>query len=512
MIHIEPQEATGVRIEVDILGKRAWDQVDCLQLSEVILFSGQQNVALHQTVASSSSEDIDSRNRKHLVDGILPYFMGLRNGAQSTAYLIKYNKALSPVLTIDLGEIYSISQINLHAVESSDTIPQTVPSNYALPKSFIVEGAIQADFSDARTLYEYHIRSVFDTGPILMERFPTTPCRYVRLRVREPYLNAFNQSNEAILGFSEIEVFSNGINVATEKGVSSNILPKDFGRTLEALTDGHNFFGRIIPIRDWLEQLSLRHEMEREHPLLVERLQQHYERQKDVLNQMSWLVAILTIIAIFLSILTRLIAQRSKQRLRERIAADLHDELGANLHAIGLLSDLSQKAQDNPSKLNNLLERIRRLTERTGAAARHCTNMLEAEELYSDVTDQMQRASKRLLHDIQHDLSTVGIEHLVKLSPRRRIDLCLFYQECLTNILRHSEATKVTTRLQADARQLELQITDNGKGLDDSQSSRIPKSISRRSRLLGAKVDVHSPVEGGTSIHLVLRLRSFRFN
>lgn len=508
-INVAPQLATHVRIEAIQLTKRAWDKVQCLQLSELLVFNGINNVALHQEVSASSSSDMNSRHRQHLVDGFVPYLMGVKNHEQSTAFLASYDQSTLPEIIIDLGESYPVEQVNLHALETADTIPQTVSSGYAFPRAFTVEGSNHADFSDSTQLFQRQVYTVFDIGPVLSERFAQTNCRYIRLRVTESYIDPISPESAPMLGFAEIEVFTNDTNVALNKQISSNTKPQSLGRTLEALTDGQNFFGAIIPMRDWLGQLSLRHDLERERPLIQQALKRHYARQKTILNQLVWLVVVLIIVAIFISVLIRLNAQRSIQRIRERIAADLHDELGANLHAIGLLSDLSKKAKDHPAKLSKLLERIRKLTERTGAAARHCTNMLEAEELYSDISEHIWRVSRRLLNDYHHDLSIEGKEHISKLSPRRRIDLCLFYQECLTNILRHSKASHVTTELTANKHRIKLTIIDNGIGLGNDQPYKTPKSVSRRSRLLGSKLIVGRPEDGGTQITLELKIKRF---
>lgn len=511
VIDCEPQLAIGLRLEATKLNVRAWDKVACLQLAEILAFSGNDNVALHQEVLASSSEDADPRKRSHLVDGFLPYIMGLKTGKQSIAFLASYPPELEPEIVIDLGGTYPLSSLNLHAIESSDTIPQTVPSDYAFPRHFIIEGANKADFSDATPLFEYKIQSLFDIGPILSERFNPTSFRYIRLRILKSYVQRSRTTVETQLGFAEIEVIADGVNVAKGKTVRANVQPSARGRDIENLTDGHNFFGQIIPIRTWLEELALRHDLERQRPLVAQALKENYARQSAILNQLTWLVVVVVIIAIFVTALMRLMAQRSIQRLRERIAADLHDELGANLHAIGLLSDLSDKAKGSPTKLSNLLQRIRNLTERTGAAARHCTNMLEAEELYSDVAEHFQRVSRRMLSDMHYNLEMEGTEHLTKLSPRRRIDLCLFYQECLTNIMRHSGASEVHTTLKVAPHQVALTISDNGIGLDQEHSDQIPKSISRRSRLLGSKLSVDSPQGGGTRISLIFSLRRFFF-
>jgi signal transduction histidine kinase len=193
------------------------------------------------------------------------------------------------------------------------------------------------------------------------------------------------------------------------------------------------------------------------------------------------------------------------EETRKRIAADLHDELGADLHAIGLLSDLALSARAAPERLGDLLQRMRSLTERTGKAARNCTNLLEAENLHGDLVNDMRHAATRILADMEHQIEFEGEAVLRHLSPRKRIDLLLFYQESLINIIRHSGATCAHTRLSVAEGTITLVVTDNGCGLD----GQVPASLNRRARLLGAEVKVDPSVLKGACIVLRLERRWF---
>ena len=152
---------------------------------------------------------------------------------------------------------------------------------------------------------------------------------------------------------------------------------------------------------------------------------------------------------------------------------------------------------------------MRNLTQKTGAAARYCTNMLEAKENYEDVDVAMKRSSSRILADLEHELTFEGEDHLKKLSPRRRIDICLFYKECLTNILRHSGASKVITRLKADKKEILLEISDNGFGLESQSDDEIPSSLKRRARILGAQIHIEHLKPQGLKITLKINNRKW---
>jgi signal transduction histidine kinase len=113
----------------------------------------------------------------------------------------------------------------------------------------------------------------------------------------------------------------------------------------------------------------------------------------------------------------------------------------------------------------------------------------------------MRNISRRILADIDWELDIQGEEHLRGLKLTFLDDLFLFYKECLVNISRHSMATRVRASLHADAKRIELQVEDNGKGLD----GRTPKSLHRRARLLGSRVSAEQRDAGGSSIRLILR-------
>jgi signal transduction histidine kinase len=201
---------------------------------------------------------------------------------------------------------------------------------------------------------------------------------------------------------------------------------------------------------------------------------------------------------------------RKIQQIEQRIAADLHDELGANLHTIGLLSDLAEDCKNDPGELTTFHQRIRAVTERSGIAVRSCTNMFNSEDLYKGLIADMQRAAQRSLAKLDHELSIEGEEYLDQLNRQNCVDLFLFYKESLVNISRHSGATQFSTELKIRPRELQLTISDNGRGLAEPSGNGIPKSLKRRARLLGAKVSVETPPAGGTSIHLKFRIRRNR--
>ena len=402
-----------------------------------------------------------------------------------------------PWIDIDLGAAYPLNRIHLHAENMGNLAPAPVPEGFGFPDHFIIEGANEADFSDKVKLLEFRKQSIYDIGPVLMRALPNSLHRYVRLKVLEA-----NQPGRfpQRVRFAEIEVFSEGKNVALGKPAEAGP-PSAHTNNDQLLTDGCNAYGRIPPLRQWLEQLALGHELKRQRPALATELARRYDQQQAKLRYLAWIVALLATGLIITYLGGRLLRNRQLNRYRQRTAADLHDELSADLHTIGLLSDLSKQALHTPERLPALLDRIRLYSDRSAVSTRAVIYTLEAESANSDLAVTMERATGKLLADIDYQFSVVGEEQTPRFSPQQMTDILLFHKECLINILRHAHATQVRIELQLTHRGLTLTIADNGEGLKD-KSETVPRSIRRRARLLNARVRVSQTATGGTCIVL----------
>ena len=504
--------ASWVRLEATRLSARAWDGKFILQLSEIMVFSGPENIALRQPVTALTTDDwvTGSRNKDFLVDGFVPYLMDAQAGQQSIAYVAKIESDQQAELSIDLGQVQTVNRIHLHSTDLSDTVPQAEPADFGIPRRFALDGATRSDFSDAVHLLQFQMESPMDAGPIIMRRFPQTPCRYVRLIAVDPYVRNEADQSSAVIGLAEIELFSHGRNVAMGKPVQAELKVLSPDRSLKSLTDGNNLYGEILPVRDWMEQLAERHTLEVLRPQVIAELNDRYRRQAARLRWLIWLAAALAVVALGTFAIDAYLRQLAVQRTRQRIAADLHDELGANLHAIALLGDLVQRSVDSPNTLTPLLQRMRELIDRTGKAAAYCANMLESGELFDDWESEMRRDTARILADLDHELIIEDEESISRLKSKEQIDLLLFYKECLINVLRHSGATRVQARLCVEDNNITLSVSDNGRGISANNKNGIPRSLKRRARLLGGRVTVEHPQSGGTIVSLKLRNPKFR--
>ncbi|NDV62068.1 ATP-binding protein [Puniceicoccales bacterium CK1056] len=506
-------KASWIRLTANRLSPRNFDGEYVLQLSEILVFDGYENVALGATVEVSSSISYGSGawGEEYLVDGFVPYLMDSSEGSGTVAYVVLAETGDTPSFSIDLETPSVLEDLVLHVVEQTDTVPQAFPGDYGIPYKFLLEGSLKSDFSDPVVLLEFERDSIFDVGPIMSFSLTSVAMRYVRLRATEPYVFSYVGVNgEAIpggrLGFAEIELYSKGgHNMALGKLMKSEFRGESPPRHIEALTDGKNLYGSILTFRDWINQLAVRHDLEKKLPLVSAELGIRYAKQKQLLFFMRISLGLLVLFVIVGVFVYRHQQQRVLFKARERITADLHDVLGGNISAIVLLSELAKGETENPKELTRFVGKIDSLAVRTRNALKYISDVLSQPNLYENLTAEMRRIATGLTDGLEHDLQISGEEFISRIHQRNRVDIFLFYKECLVNIIRHSGATKVSTRLDIDKHYLKLEVTDNGIGLDENGVPVVPTSLRRRARILGAKVSV-SPVEGGGSrIHMIFK-------
>lgn len=200
--------------------------------------------------------------------------------------------------------------------------------------------------------------------------------------------------------------------------------------------------------------------------------------------------------------------EAAKEEERERIARDIHDELGGTLVAIKIeTSLLSSKLPADPLQLRKRVRGIEGLIDEAistaGRVARELRpGILKDFGLAAAIECQADDFSQR----VGLNCDTTGIAH--EIDPDENTSLALFriFQETLTNVAKHAHATWVGITLGADGDILTLEITDNGRGIS-SQDMNKPKSfglrgIRERMRDLGGSLELARNSPQGTRVIL----------
>ena len=216
----------------------------------------------------------------------------------------------------------------------------------------------------------------------------------------------------------------------------------------------------------------------------------------------TWWFKALGVAAVILLLVTiyeiRLTSERKLVRIRLRIASDLHDEVGSNLGSIALLSEMI-------SNVSEEADEIRRVSLQTVNSLREIVWFLDpASDNLHDLVLRMKDTAKIMLHGIPFDFLVEGETDDTRPSLHLRRNVLPMFKEILHNIAKHARATHVKIRVKITARRLELEISDNGIGFDESQSYRGNglKNLRRRTADLGGQLQIQSRPGAGTRFQL----------
>ncbi len=214
----------------------------------------------------------------------------------------------------------------------------------------------------------------------------------------------------------------------------------------------------------------------------------------------------------------RLEMLRATERERARIAADLHDEMGANLTQIGLLCERARNETEHPASTQDHLDRAvastHALAEQLDAvvwAVDPSNDTLEhfAQYLSNYAQDFLALADVRVRLEVPEELPAAT------LSSVARHQLFLAAKEALHNVVRHAGATRVTVRIRPQAGTVIVEIEDDGKGLDTTTTS-VPgadglANMTRRMARIDGRCEVLPGTDGhGTLLRFALPLAGNR--
>ena len=195
---------------------------------------------------------------------------------------------------------------------------------------------------------------------------------------------------------------------------------------------------------------------------------------------------------------------RAQEEERRRLARDLHDEVNQALTAILLRLEAASHAA--PPELSDELGELKRLVnqameELLQLARQLRPTALDDHGLLPALATHVRRFAAQT--GIQADFETRGEPDL---SPDHEIAVYRVVQEALANVARHSEASRVKLELDTTGQDLELRVSDDGRGFDSGGRRRGLglSGMTERARLIGGELSVAS--EPGSGTQLVMKV------
>ena len=194
------------------------------------------------------------------------------------------------------------------------------------------------------------------------------------------------------------------------------------------------------------------------------------------------------------------------ERMRIRIASDLHDEVGSSLTKIALYTELL-KDQQTPD--GDLVPKIGALSRETVTTMSDIVWSIDARnDTVADLLDRMREVAHGLLEprQIEFDLQSSGLELTRKLPVDLRENLYLIFKEAITNAAKYSSASRVTARLDQAGGELSLVVEDNGIGFTPpvrAQGQGL-RNMELRARRVGARLTI----TGSAGVRITLQRRA----
>ncbi len=191
---------------------------------------------------------------------------------------------------------------------------------------------------------------------------------------------------------------------------------------------------------------------------------------------------------------------------RRRIAFELHDGVAQQLAGIKLMAAglLRQLPDTDKAKGKALITEI----EQTGQDVRQLSHQMMPRSLGElGLSAALEDLFWLNFSQLGDTLTTETTQYQLQPHPTRDIALYRIAQEAVQNIQKHAEASAVALLLHANTHEIELCITDNGKGgAVDTATSLGMESMASRTRLLGGKLGIESAPEKGTLIRVLIPL------
>jgi ligand-binding sensor domain-containing protein/signal transduction histidine kinase len=208
--------------------------------------------------------------------------------------------------------------------------------------------------------------------------------------------------------------------------------------------------------------------------------------------------------------LTRLL---ELERVRTRIAADLHDDIGANLTRIAILSEVAyRQIPEAQSRPENPLASIATIARESVASMSDIVWAINPKrDSLLDLVQRMRNLASEILGSRQVDCEflTPESDQYLRLGVDVRRNVLLIFKEALNNLARHSACSSADIELRLERPWLILTLKDNGRGFDPAALSEGNGLVSmkRRADHLGGELQVISSLGQGTEIRLKVPYR-----
>jgi ligand-binding sensor domain-containing protein/signal transduction histidine kinase len=199
------------------------------------------------------------------------------------------------------------------------------------------------------------------------------------------------------------------------------------------------------------------------------------------------------------------------ERVRTRIATDLHDDIGSSLTQIAIMSEVVRQQQHNGSAS----EPLGRIADLSRELVDSMSDIVWAINPKRDHLSDLAQRMRRFVSDVLEGANINVLFHAptawatTTLNSDLRREFFLVFKESINNVIRHADCDQVEITFEVVGNDLFLQVRDNGQGFrsppTDNHGHGLA-SMQERARRLGGRLEVDSVPGGGTTVRLTAPL------
>jgi len=194
------------------------------------------------------------------------------------------------------------------------------------------------------------------------------------------------------------------------------------------------------------------------------------------------------------------------ERLRVRIASDLHDDIGATLTKISLHSELIEESNE-PGEIRESLRKIGAMSRELVTTMSDIVWSIDARnDTLGNLIDRMRDFATSVLtvQATEIDFNCAGLDMQKKLPVDFRQNIYLIFKEAINNIAKHAEAARVEVQIKNANGHFNMSIRDDGKGWREHEYARLSGHGLRNMKMRAARIggDLNISRNGGCTVSL----------
>lgn len=205
--------------------------------------------------------------------------------------------------------------------------------------------------------------------------------------------------------------------------------------------------------------------------------------------------------------------EQALERERLRIAHDIHDDLGARVTQISLLSAMSQDNSDFSEMARSNFEQISQMSRELVSALYQTVWAVNPENdnldaLGNYICQMVNQLCDRMQFRCRFDLS--DLPRGIQVSSQIRHNISMAVKEAVHNVIKHAKASEVKINVEFTSNLLTVSVRDDGCGFQPAKNMTGNGLINMKRRLedIGGSCSVESNLGRGTTVRLCLAIAS----